>query len=55
MAQAISLQDTGKRTIGGSAEFNQVDGGTAFTIHVVSMTFTQGLEADTTSESGNLR
>lgn len=54
MAQAISLQDTGKRTIGGSAEFNQVNGGTAFTINVVSMTFTQGLETDTTSESGNI-
>jgi len=54
MAQAISLQDTGQRTIGGSSEFNQVNGGTAFTINIATMNFSQGLETDTTSEAGNI-
>jgi hypothetical protein len=54
MAQSISLQDTGQRTIGGSSEFNQVNGGTAFTINIATMSFSQGLETDTTSEAGNI-
>jgi hypothetical protein len=54
MAQAISLQDTGQRTIGGSAEFNRVNGGTAFTINIATMSFSQGLETDNTSEAGSI-
>ena len=54
MAQAISLEDTGQRTVGGSAEFNRVNGGTAFTVNVATMTFSQGLETDTTAEAGHI-
>lgn len=54
MAESIVLQDTGRRTINGSTEFDRVNGGTAFNMMVQSINFGQGLATDTTEEAGNI-
>lgn len=54
MAESIVLQDTGKRTINSSVEFDRVNGGTAFNMMVQSINFGQGLATDTTEEAGNI-
>ena len=54
MSESIVLQDTGKRTINGSVEFDRVNGGTSFNMLVQSINFGQGLATDTTEEAGNI-
>lgn len=54
MAESIVLQDTGKRTINGSVEFDRVNGGTSFNMLVTQINFTHGLATDTTEEAGNI-
>ena len=54
MSESIVLQDTGKRTINGSVEFDRVNGGTSFNLMATSINFGQGLATDTTEEAGNI-
>ena len=54
MSESIVLQDTGKRTINGSVEFDRVNGGTSWNMMAQSINFGQGLATDTTEEAGNI-
>jgi len=54
MSATIVLQDTGKRTINGSVEFDRVNGGTSFNMMATSINFSRGLSTDTTDEAGNV-
>lgn len=54
MNGVIRLEDSGKRTINGSVEFNRVNNGSPFNINASNVAFRQGLSTDDSPQAGDV-